>query len=183
MEERTFLRHRGMAYQPLRDILFSVSKAWSEQREEIIRSGEKISAHIRQLAGTDQNAGLFSPELLANAARTLIDNYDRGNGGWGAAPKFPMPMTIDFLLRRHLAGDADALEPALHALKAMAHGGMYDVVGGGFSRYSTDNDWLVPHFEKMLYDNAQLVQAYLHAWQITEESLPPARWSRRPWIS
>ena len=80
-----------------------------------------------------------------------------------------MPMTIEFLLRRHLAGDADALKPALHALKAMAHGGMYDVVGGGFSRYSTDNDWLVPHFEKMLYDNAQLVQVYLHAWQMTEE--------------
>ncbi|MFC2063803.1 thioredoxin domain-containing protein [Chloroflexota bacterium] len=159
-------RHNLPAF---KDVLLTVSKAWSDQREEIIRSGQKISAHIRQLADTNQNAGLFNPELLADATRTLIDNYDWRNGSWGTAPKFPMPMTIEFLLRRHLAGDADALKPALHALKAMAHGGMYDVLGGGFSRYSTDNDWLVPHFEKMLYDNAQLVQVYLHAWQMTDE--------------
>ncbi len=78
-------------------------------------------------------------------------------------------MTIEFLLRRHIAGNGDALKPAVHALHTMARGGMYDVVGGGFSRYSVDNFWRVPHFEKMLYDNAQLVRAYLHAWQVTGE--------------
>lgn len=76
-------------------------------------------------------------------------------------------MTIEFLLRRHLAGQTEALKTALHALQAMALGGKYDVVGGGFSRYSTDNDWCVPHFEKMLYDNAQLARVYLHAWQVS----------------
>jgi uncharacterized protein YyaL (SSP411 family) len=78
-------------------------------------------------------------------------------------------MTIEFLLRRHVQGNQDALKPAIHALKAMSRGGMYDVVGGGFSRYSVDNFWRVPHFEKMLYDNAQLARAYLHTWQITQE--------------
>lgn len=81
--------------------------------------------------------------------------------------RFPQPMTIEFLLLRHLAGQTEALKPALHALQAMALGGKYDVIGGGFSRYSTDNDWCVPHFEKMLYDNAQLARVYLHAWQVS----------------
>ncbi len=78
-------------------------------------------------------------------------------------------MAIDFLLRRHLAGDPEALKPVIHVLSAMARGGMYDVVGGGFARYSTDDNWRVPHFEKMLYDNAQLARVYLHAWQVTGE--------------
>jgi uncharacterized protein YyaL (SSP411 family) len=78
-------------------------------------------------------------------------------------------MTIEFLLRRYATGDEDALKPAFHVLKAMSRGGMYDVVGGGFSRYSVDNFWRTPHFEKMLYDNAQLARVYLHVWQITQE--------------
>ena len=80
-------------------------------------------------------------------------------------------MALEFLLRRHIAGDKDVLKPALHALHAMAKGGMYDILGGGFCRYATDNEWLVPHFEKMLYDNALLARVYLHAWQITREPL------------
>ncbi len=93
-------------------------------------------------------------------------------GGWGTAPKFPQPMTIEYLFHRTLSEPTQRetiLKTALHALRAMARGGMYDVVGGGFARYSTDNFWRVPHFEKMLYDNAQLALVYLHAWQITRE--------------
>ncbi|MCI0610679.1 MAG: thioredoxin domain-containing protein, partial [Anaerolineae bacterium] len=132
----------------------------------------------------------FTQEQLDTAAKSLVDSYDWENGGWGAAPKFPQAMSIEFLLRRvsparrgmsegQGEGENASLTPApsplgrgelsaaLHALKAMARGGMYDVVGGGFSRYSVDQFWRVPHFEKMLYDNAQLARAYLHAWQIT----------------
>jgi uncharacterized protein YyaL (SSP411 family) len=109
-------------------------------------------------------------EHLNAAVQALLDGYDWGYGGWGDAPKFPQPMLIEFLLRRYIAGNEEALKPAVHALDAMARGGMYDVVGGGFSRYSTDNFWRVPHFEKMLYDNALLARAYLHAWQVTKEA-------------
>ena len=104
----------------------------------------------------------------------LAQSYDWTHGGWGRAPKFPQPMAIEFLLSRAAGGlgrtaDKFALEIAVHALRAMAKGGMYDVVGGGFARYSTDDRWLVPHFEKMLYDNAQLARAYLHAYLLTGE--------------
>ena len=117
-------------------------------------------------------ASILSQENLNQITTAILDNYDWGYGGWGAAPKFPQPMTIEYLFRRSLSEPTRReknLNTALHALKAMARGGMYDVVGGGFARYSTDNFWRVPHFEKMLYDNAQLALAYLHAWQITRE--------------
>lgn len=100
----------------------------------------------------------------------MAQNYDWKNGGWGRAPKFPQPMAIEFLLRRAAQGDRLAMDIASHALYAMAKGGMYDVVGGGFARYSTDDRWLVPHFEKMLYDNAQLALVYLHAYLLTGEA-------------
>lgn len=110
----------------------------------------------------------------------LAQAYDWQYGGWGQAPKFPQPMTLEFLLRCSIKGDQFAKDMALHTLDAMARGGMYDVIGGGFSRYSTDDNWLIPHFEKMLYDNAQLALVYLHAYlvsgktfyrQICEETL------------
>ncbi|HAE60663.1 MAG TPA: thioredoxin domain-containing protein, partial [Anaerolineae bacterium] len=163
-----------------RDLLTGISRAWQEERAEVDKVAANVSAHLqRQNTSTDSGI-ILSQKLLDSAAKYLHDNYDWGFGGWGSAPKFPQPMTIDFLLRRGLSPDLTPDltpnpsprrrgEPALHALKAMARGGMYDVVGGGFSRYSTDNHWRVPHFEKMLYDNAQLVRAYLHAWQITGE--------------
>src|SRR5581483_11539191 len=121
---------------------------------------------------TNRASGAFTQQSLEAVTKSILDAYDWGYGGWGDAPKFPQPMTIEFLLRRAV-GDSPArenmLKAALHALKSMARGGMYDVVAGGFARYSTDNSWRVPHFEKMLYDNAQLSRAYLHAWQITRE--------------
>ena len=153
-----------------RDVLAGIVRAWREEPEEITRVGGQVAGHLQQALTSDPTGQTaFSRDDLSAVAKALVDSYDWGYGGWGAAPKFPQPMTIEFLLRRHLAGDENALKAAVHALKAMARGGMYDVVGGGFSRYSVDNFWRVPHFEKMLYDNAQLARAYLHAWQVTKD--------------
>ncbi|MET1232674.1 MAG: thioredoxin domain-containing protein, partial [Candidatus Limnocylindrales bacterium] len=108
--------------------------------------------------------------LLDRATATLSETFDAANGGWGGAPKFPAPMTIEHLLRRFVrAGDVQALTMARRTLDAMAAGGINDQLGGGFARYATDAVWLVPHFDKILYDNAQLALAYLHAWQVTDE--------------
>jgi uncharacterized protein YyaL (SSP411 family) len=153
-----------------KDLLVGIARAWREEPGEIARVSGQVSNHLQAAMSSDQVGDtVFTQHDLDAVVKSLNDSYDWGNGGWGAAPKFPQPMTIEFLLRRHVQGNQDALKPALHALTAMSRGGMYDVVGGGFSRYSVDNFWRVPHFEKMLYDNAQLARAYLHAWQITQE--------------
>ena len=154
-----------------KDVLGGIVRTWREKPEEVFRVSDEVSSHLQQsLSANVQSDAALTQAHLKTAAKNLIDSYDWGYGGWGTAPKFPQPMTIEFLLRRHNAGNDEALKPVVHALKAMARGGMYDVVGGGFSRYSVDNFWRVPHFEKMLYDNAQLVRAYLHAWHVTGES-------------
>jgi len=167
-----------------RDVLAGIANTWQKQPDEATRVGDEISTHLQQALSVNvqsDSASAFTQAHLDAAVKSLLDSYDWSNGGWGAAPKFPQPMTIEFLLRRASPSpsgrgmsvgqgegeSASILKPALHALHAMARGGMYDVVGGGFSRYSTDNFWRVPHFEKMLYDNAQLARACLHAWQIT----------------
>ena len=116
--------------------------------------------------------------ILDRATANLAQSFDPAHGGWGGAPKFPASMTIEHLLRRFVrAGDVQALTMARRTLDAMAAGGIHDQLGGGFARYATDAVWLVPHFEKMLYDNAQLARVYLHAWQVTA-SRGIARWSR-----
>ncbi|MBN2146848.1 MAG: thioredoxin domain-containing protein [Anaerolineales bacterium] len=150
-----------------REVLQTIIRLWRDEREQIINSSLEIMRHLEQ-----QNTAALQPlALQANlqdqATLALAQAYDWKHGGWGQAPKFPQPMTIEYLLLRANQGDKMALEMALHALRAMARGGMYDVVGGGFARYSTDNKWLIPHFEKMLYDNAQLALAYLHAYLLT----------------
>ena len=153
-----------------KDVLVGIARAYKEEPGEITRVSDQVSNHLQQtFVSESANELTFQREQLTAVTQALNDAYDWGYGGWGQAPKFPQPMTIEFLLRRYAAGDEDALKPAVHVLKAMARGGMYDVVGGGFSRYSVDNFWRVPHFEKMLYDNAQLARAYLHAWQITKD--------------
>ncbi len=149
------------------DVLTALSDAWTNHREEVLRSGEKIAAHLIEESGGREAERTFDRPMLTATARALAEASDRTNGGWGEAPKFPQPMAIEFLLRRRIAGDVWALEPAERALRSMARGGLYDVVGGGFARYSTDPFWRVPHFEKMLCDNAQLARAYLHGWQVT----------------
>ncbi len=152
-----------------KDLLRALSEAWTGQREEIDRVSAEIVAQLSKQTSREQGTTAFDPASLASATALLLKEYDWEHGGWGTAPKFPQPMAIEYLLRRSLAGEASALEPTLHALRAMAQGGMYDVLGGGFSRYSTDDFWRLPHFEKMLYDNAQLARACLHAWQITAD--------------
>lgn len=153
-----------------RDLLVGIARAWREEPQEIERVSGQVSNHLQAAMSSEQASDTaFTQSDLDTVIKSLNDSYDWGYGGWGGAPKFPQPMTIEFLLRRHAQGHPDALKPAIHALQAMSRGGMYDVVGGGFSRYSVDNFWRVPHFEKMLYDNAQLARAYLHAWQITSD--------------
>jgi hypothetical protein len=153
-----------------KDVLAGIARTWQEQQGEANRVGNDVMNHLQQaLTINSPPESSFTRGHLDLAVKNLLDAYDWGNGGWGSAPKFPQPMTIEFLLRRSPSppGEGIGAKEALHALRAMARGGMYDVVGGGFSRYSVDNFWRVPHFEKMLYDNALLIRAYLHAWQIT----------------
>jgi hypothetical protein len=160
-----------------KDVLAGIARTWQEQQGEALRVGDDVTQHLNQTLSVNippDSTSAFTQAHLDAAVKNILDAYDWGNGGWGAAPKFPQPMTIEFLLRRALApipspDGKGELKAATHALKAMARGGMYDVVGGGFSRYSVDNFWRVPHFEKMLYDNAQLARAYLHAYQITND--------------
>ena len=165
------------------DVLQAVADAWENRREELLEgSGRVVAAIERQMAvaGVKGDA-VCRPETVETAARNLREQFDPANGGWGGAPKFPQPMTLEFLLRyHHTTGDPAMLDMVTRTLEAMARGGIYDQLGGGFHRYSVDASWVVPHFEKMLYDNAQLARVYLHAWQktgvpffrtITEETL------------
>ncbi|MFD0853640.1 thioredoxin domain-containing protein, partial [Actinomadura adrarensis] len=118
------------------------------------------------MAGTGAEAP--APEKLDEAVQVLARQYDRVRGGFGTEPKFPPSMVLEFLLRHHArTQDKDALAMASHTLEAMARGGMYDQLGGGFARYSVDSAWVVPHFEKMLYDNALLARVYAHWWRLT----------------
>ncbi|MEA2211794.1 MAG: uncharacterized protein QOF83_1742 [Solirubrobacteraceae bacterium] len=146
-----------------RMVLEAVAKAWDERREDVLTSGEKVLQAIG--AGTRVRAGdePLTQERLSEAVAGVRRSYDPGQGGFARAPKFPMSSVIEFLLAR---GER---EMSMTTLRAMARGGIYDQIGGGFSRYSVDPTWTVPHFEKMLYDNALLARAYLHGWQASAE--------------
>ena len=153
-----------------RDLLTSLAQAWKDNRAEVVKVGAQLIQHLQSRSAQDSVVE-FKSNYLDLAEKNLLETYDWGYGGWGSAPKFPQPMPVEFLLARNHTSSLDnkGLQAALYALKVMSRGGMYDVIGGGFSRYSTDNFWRVPHFEKMLYDNAQLIRAYLHAWQVTRD--------------
>jgi len=155
------------------EILLAVADAWQNRRHELIKgSKELVSIIERQSAPRSWQPETPRPEALTSAFQNLWQQFDQAHGGWGDAPKFPQPMALEFLLRyHHSTGDPQALHMVTHTLESMARGGMYDQLGGGFHRYSVDDCWLVPHFEKMLYDNAQLARVYLHAWQVTGEPL------------
>jgi len=155
-----------------KDVLLSLAKVWREQPDEIERVTSQVLQHIQPQALPVTNQFGLSKESLEMATKSLLDSYDWGYGGWGSAPKFPQPMSIEYLIRRTISDSPQreqALKACHHALNAMARGGMYDVVGGGFARYSVDNFWRTPHFEKMLYDNAQLASLYLHGYLVTGE--------------
>jgi uncharacterized protein YyaL (SSP411 family) len=151
-----------------RQILTGVTQAWQRDRENVVGSASEVAEQLQALSGVGFEEQPLDKEILRSALGGLGQRFDATWGGFGEAPKFPQPMTIEFLLRESLRGEGDhALEMAEVTLKKMAEGGMYDQIGGGFARYSVDHRWLVPHFEKMLYDNAQLARVYLHAWQVT----------------
>jgi uncharacterized protein len=146
-----------------RMVLEAIAVAWDERREEIREQGAAVARSLGASARMEPVAGELGTELLDAAVARLRRGFDATNGGWGRAPKFPQASAIEFLLAR---GET---EEALASLRAMAAGGIYDQVGGGFARYSVDARWTVPHFEKMLYDNALLARAYLHGWQVSGE--------------
>ena len=148
-----------------RDVLEAVAQAWQDKRDEIRAGGARIAERLQGGAGLRPSEQAPDSGLLDAAVEALRSQYDAANGGFGTAPKFPPASALEFLLRR---GEVGMVE---QTLRAMASGGMYDQVGGGFARYSVDPYWLVPHFEKMLYDNALLARAYLHGWQVTGDPL------------
>jgi uncharacterized protein len=152
-----------------REILAGVAEAYRERRPQVEEAASSLSEALnRELLGIGGNISGLNTELLDNAYREIGRGFDKTHGGFGGAPKFPQPMNLEFLLRAHArTGDPLPLEQVTFTLRKMARGGIYDQVGGGFHRYSVDAIWLVPHFEKMLYDNAQLSRVYLHAYQIT----------------
>jgi uncharacterized protein YyaL (SSP411 family) len=146
-----------------RQVLRAVADAYRERPEEVAAQAEALVSALRRSAETEPSREPLSESLLAEAEDVLLRQLDPRWGGFGHAPKFPPASALEFLLRR------GALEPVRLTLDGMSAGGMYDLVGGGFHRYSVDAHWLVPHFEKMLYDNALLVPPYLHAWLVTGE--------------
>ncbi|MGC4976081.1 thioredoxin domain-containing protein [Streptomyces sp. DT199] len=155
-----------------RQVLQGVHQAWDERRDEVAEVAGKI---VRDLAGREISYGdarTPGEEELAQALLGLTREYDPQRGGFGGAPKFPPSMVLEFLLRHHARTGAEgALQMALDTCERMARGGMYDQLGGGFARYSVDRDWVVPHFEKMLYDNALLCRVYAHLWRATGSEL------------
>ena len=148
-----------------RQVLAAIEQAWLERRDEIEDTSAQLVQRLTGGALLQPSENELDPAKLDQAAANLRSVYDPVNGGFGGAPKFPPSSAIEFLLRR---GET---EITTHTLRAMAAGGMYDQIGGGFARYSVDDRWIVPHFEKMLYDNALLARAYLHGWQVTGEPL------------
>jgi uncharacterized protein YyaL (SSP411 family) len=148
-----------------RDLLRAVDQAWRERRGQVERQAGRIEETLRESAAARPSTEPLTDALLAETALGIRRTFEPAFGGFGRAPKFPAASTLEFLLRR---GDADSLAMVATTLDGMAAGGMYDVVGGGFHRYSVDDRWLVPHFEKMLYDNALLASTYLHAWVVIE---------------
>jgi uncharacterized protein YyaL (SSP411 family) len=150
-----------------KDILLEISKLWKTDRKRLAESGKEVAAALQARNRASANGLTLSEETLRRAFHAFADLYDPRDGGFGGAPKFPRSETVSLLFRIYRrTGEKKALEMATHTLNRMARGGMYDQLGGGFHRYSTDSRWLVPHFEKMLYDNALLARAYLEAFQI-----------------
>lgn len=156
-----------------KQVLLSVSDAYQKRREEVTQQGRNLLEHIAQRTRLASRNESLTPDILAQAFDQLMRQFDARWGGFEMrGPKFPQPMVLEFVIRYfHRTGDHRARRVLDHTLTRMAHGGMYDQLGGGFARYSVDEKWLVPHFEKMLYDNGQLTALYLHAYQATGNPL------------
>ncbi|MHB1345604.1 MAG: thioredoxin domain-containing protein [Thermoleophilia bacterium] len=169
-------RRHGMS--SFREVLEALASAWQGRPDEVAAAAERMAAKLREDAGlpvlpravnemlVPSPAGL-DPQTATDAALGLTSGFDAANGGWGEAPKFPQAMVLEFLVRRYARYEEESARILVErSLDGMAAGGIYDQLGGGFHRYSVDAVWLVPHFEKMLYDNAQLARLYAHAWQV-----------------
>ncbi len=155
-------------------LLTAISESWQGDHEQVTLAARSITRRLAERGAVGDLPGEQPPTAddLAAAVRDLVSHYDRANGGFGGAPKFPPSMVLEFLLRHHAStGSRPALDMVEGTCEAMARGGMYDQLGGGFARYSVDAGWVVPHFEKMLYDNALLLRVYTHWWRATGSDL------------
>jgi uncharacterized protein YyaL (SSP411 family) len=154
-------------------VLRAVDETYRTQRERVEGQAQRLTAMLQRTASlTAAAGGEIGADVLVEALQQMRQYFDEEDGGFGSQPKFPQPMTLDFALSQYArTHDLDALYMVELTLEKMAKGGIYDQLGGGFHRYSVDGYWLVPHFEKMLYDNAQLLRTYLHAWQVTVRPL------------
>jgi uncharacterized protein YyaL (SSP411 family) len=160
-----------MGMPSFRQVLQAAAAAYREQPDEVARVAGSVTAYLQSASQLDPGREELQPRLLDEATGVLERAVDRTYGGFGGAPKFPPASAVEFLLRMSRRGaGTEPLEVATLTLDGMALGGMYDVLGGGFARYSVDGEWLVPHFEKMLYDNALLASAYLHGWVVTGDA-------------
>src|SRR2546421_9613791 len=154
-----------------RQLLTAVDEAWSSQDEQVRGAGSRIVAELAKQTAPLQESTVDAT-VLEDAAASLLGAFDRRNGGFGGAPKFPPSMALEFLLRHHeRTGLVEPLSIVEATATAMVAGGIYDQLAGGFARYSVDAGWVVPHFEKMLYDNALLLHVYTHHWRRTGSGL------------
>ncbi|MEX0777764.1 MAG: thioredoxin domain-containing protein [Phycisphaeraceae bacterium] len=155
----------------LKQIIPQIAQAWQKDREKVVASANDITQQLQKMVAVASEAGAaLEKGALAKGYQQLTAGFDERLGGFGSAPKFPQPVNLNFLLHyQHRTGEKQALEMVLTTLRQMAWGGMHDQLGGGFHRYSTDERWFLPHFEKMLYDQAQLASVYLDAYQITKD--------------
>jgi uncharacterized protein len=162
----------GHGLPSFRGLLTALSDAWRDRRHDVVASGQNIVSQLNARSGALPAGPPLTAEQLDEAAAAVATEHDDARGGFGGAPKFPPSMVLEFLLR-HAArtGDPRSLEVVETTLERMARGGIYDQLAGGFARYSVDAGWVVPHFEKMLYDNALLARVYLHWWRLTGSSL------------
>jgi len=157
--------------EPFRRLVVAAHRAWREQREAVVEQSRRLVAALGRAAAAPPR-GVLSADLLAAAAAGLVAEHDPAAGGFGGAPKFPPAMCLEFLLRHHArTGHPAALTVVERTAERMARGGIYDQLAGGFARYSVDAGWVVPHFEKMLYDNALLLRLYAHLWRETGSAL------------
>ena len=153
-------------------LIEAISGAYTRDRGNVERTTDQLVQRMQQMSSSMPSVRHLTTEVLDHGYRGLVSQFDDRHGGTGTEPKFPQPMVYEFLLRYYLrSSEPQALDMVELTLDSMAQGGIYDQIGGGFHRYSTDAEWLVPHFEKMLYDNALLVKLYVHAYQVTRKPL------------
>jgi uncharacterized protein YyaL (SSP411 family) len=150
-------------------LLAAIAQTWADRRDDVEQQGTRLTQTMDPLSRLAPSSEAINADILTTAYETLKTTFDPLYGGFGSAPKFPQSMTFDLLMRIAERGETGAEEMVSRSLDAMASGGMYDQVGGGFARYSVDREWVVPHFEKMLYDNALLLRTYARAWQRTRD--------------